>query len=124
MRSAQEIAVVTAWVEGYRRAWESNDPADIRSLFTEDAVYRSRPASVPWVGIEAIVAGWLEHQDAPGSTTFEWAVLAVDADTAVIRCVTGYPQGPKIGVYDNLWVVRLAGDGRVAEFTDWWIERP
>lgn len=124
MRSATEGAVATAWVEAYRRAWESNDPSDIRALFTEDAIYRARPAFAPWVGHEAIVAGWLEHQDAPGSTTFEAAVLAVDGETAVIRCVTGYPEGPKIGTYDNLWVLRLAGDGRAAEFTDWWIERP
>ena len=31
---------IAAWVDSYRRAWESNDPADIRAVFTEDALYR------------------------------------------------------------------------------------
>ncbi len=114
---------ITAWVEAYRRAWESNDPADVRAAFTEDAIYRPRPHEEPWVGIDAIIAGWLEHQDPPGSTSFEFRVLGVDGQRAFVQCVTGYPDGPKTGVYDNLWVVRLAGDGRAAEFTDWWIER-
>lgn len=114
---------VTTWVEGYRSAWESNNSDDIRALFTEDAVYKGHPDESPWVGHPAIVAGWLEHQDPPGSTTFEWQKLAVDGDIAVVQCVTGYPEGPKGGTYDNLWVIRLADDGRASEFTDWWIPR-
>lgn len=114
---------IAAWVDSYRRAWESNDPADIRAVFTEDALYRGRPNAEPWAGIESIVAGWLEHQDPPGSTSFEYRVLGADGDLAFVQCVTGYPDGPKAGVYDNLWVVELAGDGRASEFTDWWIAR-
>jgi hypothetical protein len=40
-----------------------------------------------------------------------------------VRCVTTYPQGPKKGTYDNMWVIDFAPDGRAAEFTDWWIPR-
>ena len=28
---------ITNWIDLYRRAWESNEPDDIRALFTEDA---------------------------------------------------------------------------------------
>lgn len=115
---------VEDWTAAYRAAWESNEPDDIRALFTEGAVYRGRPASPPWTGHDAIVAGWLEHADEPGSTDFSWEVLAVDDDLGVVRGVSTYPSGPKSGVYDNLWVVRFAADGRAEEFTDWWIERP
>ncbi|MCU1439820.1 MAG: hypothetical protein JWP85_817 [Rhodoglobus sp.] len=115
---------VKSWVEGYRKAWESNDPDDIRAIFTEDAVYRGTPADPqPWVGHDAIVEGWLEHQDAPGSTTFEWHPVAAQDDVAVVQCVSGYPDGPKGGIYDNLWVIRFAPDGRATEFTDWFIAR-
>lgn len=116
---------VTRWVDLYRTAWESNLPDDIRAVFTEDAVYRSRPHDPePATGVDAIVEGWLEEQDPPGSTTFQWHPIAVEGDVAVIQCVTGYPAGPKAGTYDNLWVVRLSRDGRASEFTDWWIQRP
>lgn len=112
--------IVAAWVEGYHRAWRSNDPADIRAIFTDDAVY-SRGAHVaePYVGVDAIVVAWLEHQDEPGTWTSQWSIVAVDGDTAVVRCETTYPHE----VYDNLWVIRLAEDGRASEFTDWWVER-
>lgn len=112
--------VASAWVEGYRRAWESNDPADIRAIFTEDAIYHGSPHDPsPGIGIEAIVANWLEGRDEPGTTTFEWEVVAVDGDIAVVRGVSTYPDT----VYDNLWVVRIADDGRASEFTDWWVAR-
>jgi ketosteroid isomerase-like protein len=115
--------VVRNWMERYRRAWESNDPGDIRALFTDDAVYRGRPGDDAWTGHDEIVAGWLEDSDEPGSTTFEWSPLIAHDGVAVVRCVTRYPDGPKHGVYDNLWVVRFAPDGRAQEFTDWWIQR-
>ena len=114
---------VSSWVDLYRTAWESNDPDDIRAVFTDSAVYRGRPSEAPWTGHDAIVAGWLQHADPAGSTTFEWHRVAVEGDVAVIQCVTGYPEGPKGGTYDNLWVVRLERDGRASEFTDWWIPR-
>jgi hypothetical protein len=114
-------AAVAAWVVLYRAAWESNRPDDIRAVFTEDAVYRGSPQAEPWVGHPAIVAGWLDAQDAPGTTTFEWHPVALEGDTAVIQCVSGYPGEGR--TYDNLWVIRLAADGRATEFTDWWIAR-
>ena len=114
---------VAAWVDLYRTAWESNLPSDIRAAFTEDAVYRGHPSDAGWVGHAAIVEGWLGTQDAPGTTTFTWEPVALEGDVAVVRCVTVYPDGPKSGTYDNLWVIRLAGDGRASEYTDWYIAR-
>lgn len=115
--------VVKTWVEGYRRAWETNDPDDIRALFTDEAEYFLTPSAPPWRGHGEIVAGWLHHQDEPGTTTFEWSPVVAHDGVAVVRCVTGYPSGSKFGTYDNLWVVRFASDGRAREFTDWWVER-
>ena len=110
---------VAGWVAAYRRAWESNAPSDIAAAFTEEASYYPSPADPPWLGIEAIVEGWLKHQDAAGSTGFDWTVVAVEGDTAVIRGVSTYPTT----VYDNLWIVRFASDGRALEFTEFWVDR-
>ena len=111
--------IVAAWVAAYRRAWESNAPADIAAAFSEDASYYPSPADPPWVGIGAIVAGWWEHQDPSGSTSFEWSLVAVDEDTAVIRGVSTYAAT----VYDNLWIVIFGADGRALEFTEFWVDR-
>ncbi|WP_395639813.1 nuclear transport factor 2 family protein [Pseudolysinimonas sp.] len=112
------------WFRRYRVAWESNDVDDIRSLFTEDAIYRGFPDDpAPYVGLDAIVAGWLENADQPGDTDFEWKLLAVDGEVAIAECVTAYVNSNPPRVYDNLFVITLPAGGRATEFTDWWIER-
>ena len=55
-----------AWVDGYVRAWNSNDPAAIGALFSEDAAYYTEPYRAPWRGREEIVRQWLDRKDEPG----------------------------------------------------------
>ncbi len=104
---------------GYRRAWETNDPDDIRKIFTEDAEYRTEPWVQPWRGHGEIVANWLERRDEPGSSTFTWSPVAVTDEVAVVQGETGYADGRN---YRNLWIVRLSDDGRAREFTEWWMD--
>jgi ketosteroid isomerase-like protein len=111
---------VRTWVDGYLRAWNSNDRADIEALFTEDAEYRTEPYKPPWRGRAAIVKGWLEHRDRPGETRFDWSPVAVTDDVAVLQGTTRYPTG----TFSNLWIVRLTPDGRCREFTEFWMEHP
>jgi hypothetical protein len=108
------------WVNGYLRAWASNDPDDIGRLFTPDALYYTAPYREPWRGRERIVAGWLKRADAPGSWRFEYDVLGVMDDVGVVRGRTEYPGQTPPG-YGNLWLIRLDDDGRCAEFTEWWM---
>jgi ketosteroid isomerase-like protein len=111
---------VETWVANYRAAWESNDPVQIRALFTDDAVYARVPHDPKaWRGVDAIVEGWLSIQDEPGSTTFEWELLGVAGDLAFVQGASVYSRV----TYDNLWVLRLAPDGRVSEFTEWYMAR-
>lgn len=109
------------WMEGYLRAWASNDPDDIRALFTEDARYFPEPHLDPWEGHEAIVQGWLDHKDEPGDYTFGWEQLALAGDLAFVEGWTDYTD-EKTGDYRNLWVIRFANDGRASEFTEWWVK--
>jgi hypothetical protein len=108
------------WMSAYQDAWTSNDPADIRALFTEDAHYRTEPYAEPWTGVDAIVSGWLELADGPGSFTFEWAPLVETAELALVQGTTRYTDGP---VYSNLWVIRFAPDGRATAFTEWYMDQ-
>jgi ketosteroid isomerase-like protein len=114
------LDAVTAWVRNYRVAWESNDPDDIANLFAEDAAYFTEPYAKPWLGRDTIVAEWIERQDPPGSTTFEWHPLIVTEDLAIIEATTGYPDR----AYSNLWVLRLDGSGQARQFTEWWMRHP
>ena len=104
-------AAAHEWMGRYIHAWETNGPGDIRSLFTEDAEYR-----------DAILAGWLDQKDDPGTWSFDYELTAVDGDVAVIRGRTDYATATeKSSHYDNLMVIRLGPDGRARSFTDWWV---
>jgi len=110
------------WIEGYKRAWASNAPHDIRALFTDDATYLTSPTSEPRAGIDAIVDGWIEDADQPGDFTFDYEVLSDDGALALVQGVTEYVT-PRSQTYDNLWVIRFAPDGRATEYTEWYMER-
>ena len=112
------------WIGRYLVAWDTNAPADIRALFTADAVYRFHPWDEPVTGHDAITAAWLDGRDEVGDHSFAWEIVAVDGDTAVVQAHTAYTAGSAKGRdYDNLWVLRLAPDGRATSFTEWYMER-
>jgi hypothetical protein len=48
----------------------------------------------------------------------EWQIVAVDGDTGVVRAEVRY-GAPIRQLYRDLWIVRLACDGRCAEFEEW-----
>lgn len=113
---------VEDWVQRYLVAWDSNEPDDIRALFAEDGTYRFHPWDEPLQGANAIIAEWTgDSRDEAGDHTFTWTVIAVDGPTAVVQGHTHYDDGD---VYDNLWVVELADDGRATAFTEWYMEPP
>lgn len=111
---------VDRWLDGYRRAWRTNDPADIAALFTDDARYLTSPTDDPLVGHDAIVEDWVARADDPDDWTERLAVLAVDGDVAVVQGEVDYTNGDR---FVNLWVIRLGDDGRASEFTEWWLGR-
>jgi ketosteroid isomerase-like protein len=109
---------VERWLEGYVRAWGSNDPEEIGALFTDDARYWTAPFREPWTARRGIVEGWLDRKDEPGQWEFRHQILAVAEDLAFVRGRTTYANGER---YSNLWVIRLTEDGRASEFTEWWM---
>ena len=110
---------LSAWMDGYLRAWTSGDAAEIGDLFTDDAFYDPQTGGDPWVGREAIIDGWQDIADEPGSWTFTWQPLVEMDGLAVIVGRTEY-RGDEPD-YRNLWTIRLTPDGRCREFTEWWI---
>ena len=115
-----------AWVAGYVRAWETNEPAEIGRLFAEDAVYFTAPFREPLRGREAIAADWIERKDEPGTWTFDHEILAVCDDIGFVQGRTDYAataDGPAT-TYSNLWVVQLDAAGACTAFTEWWMEQP
>ena len=110
---------ITGWLQRYVNAWETNDPEDVGALFTDDARYYTAPYREPWPGRQAIVEGWLDRKDPPGTWEFNQEVLGTDGDVAFVRGWTEYADGES---YSNLWVIRLDEEGRCSEFIEWWMQ--
>jgi ketosteroid isomerase-like protein len=118
--SAASQDTTNRWMQGYLDAWSSNDPDEIRALFTEDAQYFTEPYADPWRGRDGIVEGWLESADEPGSFTFDWTPVSITAEVSIVQGTTRYTDGP---TYSNLWVIRFTDDGLAREFTEWWMDQ-
>jgi ketosteroid isomerase-like protein len=118
-----DVAGVNGWLARYVAAWESRDRAEIAALFTEDARYGYHPYKEPVVGREAVVDAWLEDEDEPGSFEAAYECYAVDGDRAVATGTSTY-VGDEPRVYDNVFLLRFAADGRCSEFTDYYVKRP
>lgn len=119
MDATTSRAGIDRWVQGYVKAWNSNEPADIGALFAEDGAYFTEPYADPWRGRAEIVAGWLRQRDEPGDTDFSYEVIAVEGDLGVVRATTNYTTSGKR--YSNLWLIRLDGQERAVEFIEYWI---
>jgi ketosteroid isomerase-like protein len=115
-------ADVDRWIAGYLIAWESNAPADIEALFTEDAEYLPGPFDEAWKGLPTIVASWIDRKDEPGDTRFSYDILAVDGNLAIVEGTTDYLADDYR--FANIWLIELAEDGRARRFTEYWVQAP
>lgn len=112
---------VQGWLDRYIEAWRLNDPALIGSLFTDDAEYRYHPWDDPVAGREAIVAGWLDDPDPPGSWRAAYRPLLLSGNEAVATGTSEYAHRAR---YWNIFLLTFDGDGRVSRFTEWFMRQP
>lgn len=112
--SAPTPESITHWVEGYLRAWETNDSADIAALFAEEGEYHESPYDTDWIGRDEIVEGWQSRWDwQQGGWTFEWSITSITGSTVVI---TGVGHYRKLGNFDNVWTVTFDDSGLATRF--------
>ena len=99
----------------------SNDPRRSPPSSPATGVYRLEPWGT-WTGRAEIVAGWLEHADAPGDAEFQWWHVARDGDLWILEGRTRYQNLGRD--YANLWLVELDDEGRARGFSEWWKQFP
>jgi SnoaL-like domain len=114
---------VLRWVDEYERAWREDNADAVGRLFTEEAAYRRSPYEPSEIGHDAIKAFWLE--DAGRTFSMDATVVTVDDDVAVVRVDVFY-KTPTEQEYRDMWILRFATDGRVADFEEWayWPGKP
>jgi uncharacterized protein (TIGR02246 family) len=125
---------VQAWLDRYIAAWATYDADAIADLFTDDATYRFHPSDDGFVGRDAIVNAWLEpHGDAsardePGTWDAQYEPFTVDGDRAVAvgwsRYYTDTSRETLENVWDNVYLLEFAPDGRCRAFVESYVQRP
>jgi hypothetical protein len=115
-----ETKDVQAWMEGYIKAWNSNDPKEIGRLFASDGRYYTAPFREPWVGRDGIVSGWLEIKDEPDDFDFRYEIMGLSGSKGFVRGWTTYHKPPE--KYSNLWTIQLNDRGECEEFIEWWMK--
>jgi len=110
---------IREWVTDYERAWRTDGSGPLSGLFSEDATYSTSPFEEPHRGLAAIASMWERERLGPDeSFAMNSEVVAVEADTAVVRVEVRYGP-PKEKLYRDLWIVRLDADGRCIHYEGW-----
>jgi uncharacterized protein (TIGR02246 family) len=126
MRHVTDRAAVSRWLAGYEAAWRTPGTAGLADLFTSDATYLQSPYERPLNGLDAIKQMWEAEREGPDEVfTLATDIVAIDGPTAVVRAEVRYGT-PLRQEYRDLWVIRLADDGRCTWFEEWpfWPVRP
>src|SRR5687768_13691154 len=97
---------IESWIEAYQRAARSDDPEEIKALFTEDAEYHDGPFGEPWRGHDEIVRKWVEQSDASYEVEFSCEVIACDGQVGVAEIEYRY-VAPQARTYRNVWLIEL-----------------
>jgi ketosteroid isomerase-like protein len=106
------------WVDAYEAAWRSPGTDAIDDLFTPDATYSMAPFEEPSRGLDAIKELWERERPQGEQFTMEWEIVAVEADTGVVRLEVEY-SAPRHLIFRDLWIVTLDADARCTAFEEW-----
>ena len=126
MGRVTDRVMVQRWLARYEAAWRASGTEGLADLFARDATYLKSPYEQPVSGLSAIKRMWEEEREGPDEVfTLVTRVIAVDGPVAVVRAEVSYGDPPR-QEYRDLWVIRLAGDGRCTWFEEWpyWPGRP
>jgi ketosteroid isomerase-like protein len=115
-----------AWLDGYRRAWLSNDPADVGALFADDAVYSVDPFREPWRGRDEIVERWTSDPEQQDDVRIHMTPLAVNGDSGLAHWSASYVRrsgrAARIRM-DGVLLLEFAGDRRCRVHREWYARR-
>lgn len=121
-------AQLSAWLDGYERAWRSPGTDALSDLFATDATYSTAPYENPHRGLEAIGRMWEAERAGPDEDfSMSREIVAAEGDTGVARIEVRYRWPDQRGgrrnrqrhEYRDLWIFRLNDAGLCFHFEEW-----
>ncbi len=114
-----------SWLERYRAAWETRDPAAVVELFSENALYQENPYHEPMRGRAAVGEYWENVRRTQDDVRFRSELLAVTLDTGIAHWWASFlrvPSGKRVHL-DGVAAFTLDDEGRCRLFREWWHRR-
>lgn len=115
-------SVVSAWLDGYKNAWENRDAEQAAALFTEDATYRVNPHEDPNEGRSGIREYWSNVTADQRDITFGSKILTTYGRTAVVHWTAEFnsiSSGSKINL-DGIFLLNFNDAGLCTRLREWW----
>jgi limonene-1,2-epoxide hydrolase len=113
---------VGAWIEAYRRAWETGDDELMASLFTEDANYRSAPFSEPFRGQDEIRSYARRNAGTQRDKHVRMGRPFVDGSRVAVEWWTIMIEDGEAVTLPGC--LRFAADDRCSELREYWHVQP
>ena len=112
----------SAFVEGYRRTWETWDIEGFVGLFDDEVVYVAHPTEEKFVGKDALTRYVLKEKDAQGAVRVRMGEPIVDGDRVVAEFwVLATNDGEEASIAGCL-IARLDASGRCVQFREYWFD--
>ncbi len=111
-----------AWLDRYKQAWETRDPAAAGALFSADASYHEMPFDAPMQCRAAIEAYWARVTAGQANVRFSYEIVASSGDQGVSQwhaTFNSVPDGATIDL-DGVFVCRFADALTVNALREWW----
>ena len=111
-----------AWLEWYRRAWETCDPDAAAALFSDDATYFETPFGPPACGKDGVRAYWAQATEHHRNVTFSHEIVSMIGQTGVARWQAEYTKANS-GVrsrLDGIFLLEFDEAGLCRVLREWW----
>lgn len=111
-----------AWLEGYRRAWETRDPEAAAALFSEDAQYYETPFQAPARGRDGVRDYWANATRNQSDVSFSYEIVSVSGDRGMARWWATFRRvsSDETVSLDGVFLLQFEREGLCRELREWW----
>ena len=118
MPEAEVLAAARRWAEIWRTAWRTHDPESVRSLYAEDAVFRSQPFREPQE--PSAYASWAFQDETEARVWFAEPHVVGEGRAAVEYWGVSIQHHGAVETIAGVALLRFGSDRRVVEQRDYW----
>lgn len=114
------------WLGRYFQAWVSNDPEEVASLFSEDAVYYYGPFTEPYRGRKTIVDRWVANPGGQFDIKTQHEAIAVQGNVGVAHWNVKFRSQAnlaKVNELDGILMLRFNSMLECNEHREWYSHR-